>query len=251
MISENELRLIEQYLDEKLDLIQKREVERRIAEDREFALQFEIIRDLPKAVNMETDHLRDDLRSMMQQPIETSRQNIPVDARMGRRVSLVRLLVSAAAVIAGVTLAINLFTPTKDADLYATYFDIPQENITLRNEGLDPLLAEATRSFSEKNYPSAAESFRQFLMTDPDEIPVLFFYAVSLMALEEYDTAQPVLTEIQSQESVYRNAAKWYLGLLYLRKEDHEKARTLFEELKNGANNYSEKASEICLQIAE
>lgn len=248
MISQDDLKLIEEYLQQRLDLKQVREVDKRIAEDPEFALQFEIIRDLPKAINMDTEHFRSELRSIMQQPLEASKQT---DIKKGKQVSLLRLFLSAAAVIAGVTLAIYLLMPAKNVDLYAAYFDIPRENISVRDTDLDPQLAEATRSFSEKDYVSAAESFQQFLDENPNEIPVLFFYAVSLMAIEKYDEAQPVLTEIQNQESVYRNAAMWYLGLLHLRNNDREKAKPFFEQLKNDSNNYSEKASKIWLQIAE
>lgn len=249
MISENDIRLIEQYLNQELNAVQVTEVERRIAGDAEFALQLEIIRDLPAAVTMETEQFRSDLRTIMQDS-PGSTNKLSSGQKASKRVSLLRSILSVAAVIAGITLAINLLLPAKNTDLYTAYFVIPEENITVRNESdIDPLLTEAAMAYSGKNYALAAESFKRILDQNANEKPALFFYAITLMATEQYDIAQPVLIELLNQESTYANAAKWYLGLIYLKKKDYEKGKVLFNQLQSSVNTYSERASEILEQI--
>ena len=133
MISETDLDLIEQYIHDKLDATQKLNVEQRLSSDEQFATQFELVKAMPTAILTDTPAFRADLHAIMTEGNQSSEPELTVPKK-AKQVSLLRLFLTAAAVLAGITLAINFLSPPKNTDLYSLNFTIPAENITTRNQ---------------------------------------------------------------------------------------------------------------------
>ena len=57
--------------------------------------------------------------------------------------------------------------------------------------------------------------------------------------------AESFQTVIAEGDYAYSLHAKWYLSLLYLKTEQHQKAKLLFEELAENPNFYAERSRKI------
>ena len=237
MISEKDLQLIEDYLHQKLSSADLAEVEKRIASDAQFKAHLQIVRDLPTALSVDTEGFKQDLQKVMQPSPSSSRV---------RRLPL-RSIILAVAATAAIVLAVNFLIQNSSPDqLFAQHFQMPPENISVRNDqAVEESLKSALEAYTTNDHSNAVSNFEQFLADHPDEQAVRFFYSISLMAREQYSKAEENLLRTVAEGDMYATSAKWYLGLLYLKQQELDQASTYFTELANSQNAYQQRARDI------
>jgi len=238
MITEKDLQLIEDFLNEDLSSADMKRVKKRLDSDPQFKAHVQIVRDLPKAIAIDTKGFKEDLDKIMQ-PSKSKPARV-------RRLPLRGLILAAAATIA-VILAVNfLMEDSSPSQLYATHFTLPPENISVRdNRSIEESLTTALEAYSDHDHEVATENFGRYLADHPDEEAVLFFYSLSLMAKGDYQTAEGHLRKVEQEEGTYSTSAKWYLGLVYLKLEKLDTASEYIEQLTATQGAYQERAKRL------
>lgn len=244
MMSEADLILIEQFLNDELEHEQIEEVRKRISEDLDFALKVELVKGMAVAIRSDTDAFRSDLSKMLHREAGSG----PDDKKPGqvKRINLWIKILTAAAIVTGVILATNIFLSDNHSDLYGQYFTIPPENITTRmNTDISRDLQQALKAYSEKDYKAAIPLFQNQLSRQPEDPSSQFFLAISQMAVDEFDAAIKNLNQLISRPGLYQNSARWYLALSYLRSGREEEGISTLEKLLDPENVYTSKARDL------
>jgi TolA-binding protein len=239
MITEKDLDLIEAYLGKSANPAQTKEVERRLQEDTTFRAQLEIMKELPSAVMTDVEGFRSDLKLIMS-------ENKPTSQAKTRQLPLRKVLLTLAASLA-LMIAINfLLNDRAPTDLYASYFTLPPENISVRsNNDQSTNLSAALEAYSRNQYALANDQFKAFLANQPQHQGARFFYSLSLLADSQSTEAQANLLLLQDDPGSYGFAVTWYLGLIQLKLGKTSDALPYFTQLAEQENSYQKQAKEI------
>ncbi|NND34810.1 MAG: hypothetical protein HKN76_19650 [Saprospiraceae bacterium] len=242
MITEKDIQIIESYLSNNLSEQDSAEVRRRLKDDPEFRKHLEIIRDLPPAITSSSDAFRSDLKEIM--------ANTQLDQAKTRILPLKKIIMAIAATVA-LFITVNLLIQDRTPqDLYATYFTIPPENISVRNsEEVSEILTQALAAYSAENYVQANEYFRTYLNATPEDQAARFFYSLSLMASNNFEEAKSNLLALKGKAESFNTSIEWYLSLVYLKNGLIADAKVGLTTLSSTDNSYTSKAQILLKEI--
>ncbi len=246
MITEKEIALIESYLANELAKEEVRDIEKRMKLDPGFADQVRLIQGMPIVLRTDIKGFKEDLASVVDQAGQLPSTKVkPLVSR--------RWLVAAS--IAAVVGLITLFYPRKGSpdQLFASYFTVPDENITVRNQtNADQVLVQAINDYNAKQFAAATAGFAKILTSSPDRIDVAFYLAIALMADDRVAEAIQAFEAIQKHEGVFSNAIDWYQALAYLKLGDVDSATEFLQELtKNGPNRYMDRSEKLLTSLKQ
>ena len=138
------------------------------------------------------------------------------------------------------------------ADRYLSHYEDP-------NKVLDDMREIAVKYYYDQNYDAAIPLFRQILneqQADGNPNQIRIFLAVSLLQTKRASEAEPFLKEvIKHGNNIYISAARWYLGLCYLYKQDIAEAVSQFRILvetgrqDKESRRFTQMAREILQQL--
>ncbi|GJM30129.1 MAG: hypothetical protein DHS20C17_27640 [Cyclobacteriaceae bacterium] len=241
---EQDIKLIEDYLNGDLSPEDRSMVSNRLKEDSVFARRFEIIRGSQLALDPEIELFESDLKSV-QNEYQSASETLTW-WRKSYGVAAVLLIVST-------TFLGYLFwfqNPSSES-LYLSYLEAPPNNISVRGQLTDEQLIEAMEAYDQQNYALALEHLQQVLEVEPDHYGALFYTGVCYLLLEQYQSSLSLfqsLTKTDSNE--YYTAAKWYLSLNLLKLDQIAKAKSELQQLQQMENgNYSRLAEKLLNEI--
>ncbi len=242
---EQDLELIESYLQGTLTVEEQSAVEDRMRNDTAFASRVRLVDEMSKALNTEVADFKKDLEIIEQElksKKKNSRQNFNYRYLMAAAVSIVALVVA--------SYLIWFQAPTPDR-LFSDYFQVPPENITVRASSGSELLRAALQAYNQQDYQSAVSGFEQVLANEPENEGVLFYSGICYLALEQPQDARNRFHILQKFESgEYLTAAQWFLGLTYLKLNDIDKARDILSALhEKGAGKYAADAGQLLKEL--
>lgn len=107
----------------------------------------------------------------------------------------------------------------------------------------DKILKEGKKHYNSGVYALALENFNEYLLANPNDIEVQLTKGCAQFKLEQTDAAIQTFQQIKNS-----NAAKWYLALTYLKKDDVNKANTILKSLLNN-QQYGNKAETLLKQL--
>ncbi len=131
--------------------------------------------------------------------------------------------------------------------LYGSYFKV-YDNImvpTQRDMSDEGLKQRAFYHYDLREYQEARPLFEQLLTVDNGEY-IRFYYGIVLMALEDREKAESVLSSVDSDFTLQAN---WYRALNAIRQKDFLKAKELLRKLEEGESSYSNNAKEILKKL--
>jgi len=109
--------------------------------------------------------------------------------------------------------------------------------------------ARAMYYYDQQEYKLSQELLLQLNLSDPENIDISYYLAMTEMAIGHFNNALKILLELEKLKPVkYYHAWMWYIGLLYLQLEKIDLAKTQFEKLIESKNPYSI-ASENILKL--
>lgn len=160
----------------------------------------------------------------------------------------------AAAIVVIVAVWGVLSAPSK-TDLFEDYFTPYPSTHAFRStqeenqiEGASNL-EKALRYYSEEDFGSAVLSFQR-VQTDSMTAGDIFYFANALLAVNEFEQAEPKLESIvDNRENPFWQQTKWYLAITYLKLEKLEKIQSLLDLINVGEYRYEE-AQEIIKSIS-
>jgi tetratricopeptide (TPR) repeat protein len=239
---EKDLETIENYLAGTLEAAQKAQVENRIDTDPSFAQKVSLVKETRDVLKIDVEGFRKDLETI-EEEFAANRWSIHQFFKENSY-----LMAAAVALIAVVGVSYLIwFQNPPTSELFAANFQIPPENITTRADLESNALSKGLRAYSEENYLSANEQFEQILTTDPNNQAVLFYSGICHLTLSEeqqaIDKFERIITDGPGE---YLTAAKWYLGLTYLKLEDLLRSKVVLEELyQSESGTYAARAGDL------
>lgn len=164
----------------------------------------------------------------------------------------IRYMVAAAVVVVVAVCGI-LFAPSK-TPLFEDYFKPYPSSYafrsTLEENGTEVAsnLEQALRYYSEDDFGSAVLYFQK-IQTDSMTASEIFYFANTLLAVNEFEQAEAKLGSIvDNKENPFWQQTKWYLAITYLKLERLEKTQGMLNLINVGEYRYEE-AQEIIRKI--
>ena len=239
---EKDLEIIENYLAGNLEAAQKAQVENRIDKDPSFAQKVSLVKETSEVLKIDVAGFRKDLATI-EEEFATNRWSI---RRFFKENSYLMAAAIALIAMVGVSYLIWFQNPPT-SELFAANFQIPPENITTRADLESNALTQGLEAYNEQNYLSANEQFAQVLTSDPNNQAVLFYSGICHLTLSEEQQAIDKFEKIiASGTGEYLTAAKWYLGLTYLKLQDIPQSKVVLEELyQSESGTYEARAGDL------
>jgi adenosyl cobinamide kinase/adenosyl cobinamide phosphate guanylyltransferase len=216
---EIDIELIETYHKHKLGKKEQYEFDKRKAEDSEFAQK---VKDYLLIINEVTTLGANEFDNKIK-----SWEN-EIQIKNKTKIELRRLWMAAAGIIIillpiGYWLFSDLASNISSQTLFATYFE-PYEDVISQRSSANSDLSNAMKAYNSKNYTSAIEFFTKVPPENPNYIEAVFYMSASNMALDQLEVAESHLLQVMaSDQGLYREAAQWYLTLIYLKRDNLKK----------------------------
>ena len=136
-------------------------------------------------------------------------------------------------------------------EIYSRFYTPYQADVSVRSTGqLQNGLTLAIQLYQKKDYNTAFEILGNLLNDNKDNPVIRFYYGITAMELNRYETAIYQMNELVSKnQQPFAIHAEWYLGLCYLKLDDESKARTYFENIVRENGYYSSRAQEILKKL--
>lgn len=247
MAEENDIALIESYLQGELDAERKSGVEQRLAEDADFKLLFEdtrvLIDGLARLQHKKLLGRIDELESGLSNPLKSKKEVKSIFWTVQR---MAATFIGLAVVAMASWYIIRDDGTMNGPALYAEYHQAYPNVLvpTTRSEEELTLIIKAFRAYDQQVYDSAEVLFTELLREDEREF-VRFYAALAYMEMDKSDQGIDMLKTIISEQGEFETQATWYLALNYIKKQEYDNARTLLEELGGASTTYQTRAQEL------
>ncbi len=247
MAEENDIALIESYLQGELDAEKNKEVEQRLTNEPDFKRLFEdtqlMIQGLSKLRHKHVLNRIDRLETGLSNPLEPKKEAKVVYWTVQK--------VAAAFIGLAVVAITSWYVMRGDGSvngmaLYEDYHK-PYPNVvvpTTRGEEDLTLLTRTFRAYDQELYDSAVVLFEELLLEDGREF-VRLYGGLTYMEADQPDRASFLLTTIISEKGEYEIQATWYLALNYIKTEEYDNAKSLLMDLTSTSTTYQERAHEL------
>ncbi len=145
-----------------------------------------------------------------------------------------------------------LVHPENQSDqLFAEYYQLYEPDIISRNiENSAGAWQHALLLYKYHKWHQADSTFSVILSLDSTDTAALFYSGMIAVELNQYkDAIQKMQKVINIGDSGYKIHARWYLGLLYCKTNETEKAREALLPLVSSENYYSKKARKLLRRL--
>jgi len=136
-------------------------------------------------------------------------------------------------------------------ELYSQYYEPFYPDIELRGEDSNEIVySEAIEKYYCGEYAEAIRLFNSVIQHDSQNAQAQIFLGNALMNEENLVDAIKVFEKIiHKDDNIYVTYADWYLGLCYLKNEEAENARVLFEKIVEQNSYWKQQASDILREM--
>jgi tetratricopeptide (TPR) repeat protein len=161
----------------------------------------------------------------------------------------------AAASVATLLILSSLLLIGKNASVdymavYNKFYEAYPADIQARS--LEALEDDAYRSalleYTDQNYEEAYLGFGKVSEDPPPNLNFHLYKGICAMEMGDFQAAIKSFTKIQS-DVVLKHEALWYMGLSYLRMEDIQSARAVFEDIVTSNGYYKKQAKKLLKSI--
>ena len=247
MVDEEKYELIEQYLEGKLVGAELLDFENQLEQDPGLADDVALHREVRDAIaDDEEVALEAELRKIGQAYQGRTPGTAPIRKNVGqRRIFLIAASIALLAVAGW--FAFSRFGPSPSPDqLFEAHFAPYQVPANIRGKVPESELQAALEPYKREDYDAAIVNLNQLEATYGVDEQVLFYRAVSELAVGKADSArlgfEQILAIPDNQSTVQ---AQWYLALSWLRLMKPENAEVYLRELSGYENKYRVPAADI------
>lgn len=141
---------------------------------------------------------------------------------------------------------------SKNVGLFASYFEVYPNVLSpvKRTINDENFVLDAMKYYDAENYVSAIEAFDKLLLKSDSRNQILFYKALALMTEGDYLTAKIQFELMNIESGVFVNQRNWYLALVFLKLEKHNKAKMLLKEVVADSSSFSIKASSLLNELS-
>jgi len=206
------------------------------------------------SANPKTEEIRNFITESLNPGKEDDRVNSVAAGKKGiSRKLYIRYISLSAAAITAVILLIRTLLPSSDHEnLFTSYykpFDAVSPVTRNVNSDLNIAFSSAISNYKKGDYKSASDGLETVLKMDPSSSSAEFFLGLSQLELGSYDIAVKHLLTIAGGSGDYSKEARWYLGLIYLKTGNRQKASECFESLVKSNGYYHDRSVKILRRL--
>lgn len=241
-LDEKEIELIDSYLENKLSLLEKREVERKIRLEPEFAAEVYKYKQFFRRVK--TISSGSELLSPAFQRKGTPQNSSWTFKPQKLTGSLAIVLFAFACLIAIPAYLLHKHSANTE-QVFSQFY--PQQPVpVLKGEAafMPVSNGEAHEHFSQGRYEQAALLFEADLELKPQDPEALFYAGLSQLSLGHAPEAIVLLQKVVLLDNPYKTDAQWYLALAHLRHGTGQLARNILQEIIASKSPYKAEAAQ-------
>ena len=240
-------RLIEDFLEGKLDKESKQAFDNRMKNDREFANEVAKYQKLESALNATgAENLKNEMHDWDQTHQRRAESSKVFQIKRVYSIAAVILLLITAGVV-----FYNLNSKLNAADLYAANYT-PYEDMILTRDASGKeheLLLNGMEAYNQGDFQNAASILNEYLELYPDNAGVALYLGISQMETGNFAAADQSFFKAQGDSS-FSQQAEWYQMLGYLKANHVALAKAALEAIHQNPNHYrSQKAFEMLEHI--
>ena len=258
MNEEDRLQLIDDYLSRRLTLEESLAFEKDVSNDPDLAKELASYRDIVEGIKLD-GKLKEWRRHMTSlnggQPKMESANDVPAPVlnlkpQKGKpQLTLWRWAAGVAAIFL-ISIGSYLYMDSgSNRALYSKYYQPYSGSVqlsVLRGDTSTNPEEQAIQAYDTRNYTEAEHLLRTVISKHPEDPDWHFYLGITYMELNNYKDAEANLSRVaQNSESLLYKQARWYLALLFLKKDQRDEAKKILNNLKNEKGVYAEKARDL------
>jgi len=195
-------------------------------------------------LNAQLEALRPVILGLKLSEIKDSIQDIHHTSQTRKNRTQLVLISGIAASVALFFVMFSLFFQGSDQALFGKYFLPYPDVVTKRTSGTSS--SNGMSFYRQGDYQNAIKSFNEHQDKTNE---VLFYLAISYLAIQEGEKAIEILKSEELQHSRFKNLVNWYLALGYLLVKDTTKCQELLEGKVIQESSYKDKAKELMNEL--
>lgn len=244
---EQDLQLIEAYLDGDLDKMQRDAFEKRLASDADFAEIFKRER------SMRAFLVKDNNKQQLMPKLENlgekyfDEETAPEAKIVGMANKRIWRFLAIAAIVALLVIALRffLFQPT----LYEQYAAHTPISLVVKSENVAHAAA-AEAAFNQGDYQQALDLLDKYLATTPNDTNALLAKGISALELQRYEESANIFNQIYtSGNTTFQHYGAWYLALLNVKQDHLQEAIPYLEQIPASVSDLYPKAQQLINKI--
>ena len=127
------------------------------------------------------------------------------------------------------------------AEFYNNNYTPYEADITLKSIPSNTLIAVLDNAYKNKNYTASIDLANSILKELPNDAEILLIKGISLLEKNKLDESLAVFGSISNE--LYSDEANWYAGLVLLKQNKIDAAKTRFQKIKG--NKYLKKIEKL------
>lgn len=229
----NEERYIafDQYLQDEMTVEEKNSFETQLAEDPEFASEFETFKNV---------HLQLETKFGYEQEREAFKENLTKAAdKHFNKPKVIALRPLYYGVAASVIILMGLFFYNHSQKPTFEDFNHPEQAYFTERSDKNATLKQAETAFNAKEYKKAIPLFES-LLKDNNTPEMQYFYGVSLLEVNKIKESETIFNELKSGTSAYKDKATWNLALIKLKQKKYRTCKEILLTIPDDFEDYVE-----------
>lgn len=230
--------VFEEYLTGELSERDATWFESRLKTDLEFKESFESYKELSSFLEHKLEN--EDASNAFKKNLETisnshfnKSEKVESVKKSGKTFQFYKYAIAACVVVLFGFFAINQLSDPS----YNDFNNYDTISLTVRGDN-DDLLKTAEKAFNTQDFASAEVAFKQLLVQDSDNGELKLYSAISNLELNDFVSAEALLTELKNGNSVYKNKAIWLLALSKLKQGDIPECIDVLKTIPSDADDY-------------
>jgi hypothetical protein len=245
-LRDEDIELIDRYLDKDLSLQDNRMLEERLA-DEGFRNEFHFRTSVADSVTKHyTEQLRDDLKKQVA-------KMVLVEEPKGNQKGMFYWAASVAAVLAVIVLVYNVFRESRDTHEQLFYSFYKPYSVSTLTRGEELRLLPLMENYKNGRYQEAAAALEKISV--PTDSSYYFSFQLMLgncyLNEKKFKDAEKLFGVIrQSNQSLAGQHAEWYLALTFLRQNRIEECRRLLGQIISKKAMYAAQANSLLNRLS-
>jgi len=235
------MKRINEFLNSNPTEMEREEFYRLLASDSNLKEEYEFIMDL-QSVERQQSNLK--IKELLQQK-ESSHKRI---VQLKPKKSMKWIMLAASVLFVAVTF--QFLNPLNDLNnldkIYTENFSpYPNDMVVLERGGENTnALSEIFTAYNDERYEEVVQSVDSLNIVKGTNAELLFYKAISLMALEKHTDAEKILLELDDNNlEEYGNQISWYLALISLKEQRIENALFHLNAIVNSRDEFRKASS--------
>jgi tetratricopeptide (TPR) repeat protein len=225
--------LFDQYLQSEMTAAEKTDFEKQLAEDPEFASEFETF----KTVQLQLEN-----KFGFEAEREAFKENLTQISEKhfnNNKPKVVLMRPWYYAVAASIIILFGLFFFDYNQNPSFNDYNHPGQAHFTERSTTNVHLLQAEKAFNTRKFKDAIPFF-EVALKEAKTPEIQYYYGVSLLETNEYKKAETVFNELKTISPVYKDKSLWNLALMKLKQKDYKGCKQILQTISQDYEDYDE-----------